>query len=85
MRCFSSLAIKNRGFPAAVRVPICRPHRSAPGRGCHGYVYSGLGDVFLFENAASHPTDDFVGLLAFLAEDFFGVGPFGSPLGEAVH
>ena len=45
----------------------------------------GLRLVSFFKDATGHTADHLVGLLAFLADDPFGLGPFGSPLGEAVH
>ena len=45
----------------------------------------GLRRVSFFEDATGHTADHLVGLLAFLADDPFGLGPFGAPLGEAVH
>lgn len=45
----------------------------------------GLRLVSFFKDATGHTADHLVGLLAFLADDPFGLGPFGAPLGEAVH
>ena len=45
----------------------------------------GLGFISFFEDATRYTADHLVGLLAFLADDPFGLGPFGAPLGEAVH
>ena len=45
----------------------------------------GLRLVSFFKDATGHTADHLVGLLAFLADDPFGLGPCGAPLGEAVH